>query len=314
MKLSRQKEWAEAARRCRLSPAAVAMAKELGLSPRSLTKNIPTPSQRWKAPVEDWVRGLHEKRFGRRPPPTPAETAPQSDDCAPEPPDDADNEFEVAQDAVLKRLKEGGEAPEVLFEEMEELERSVPVSGGEIADQNRLMLLRRDCFRRFAGLFAPLAARLDFVERVVLFGSVAAPLQKEVPRFSRMRRAHVAVWHECKDLDLAVWVGDLARLRELKRALIDATNRWQAIANAETLPGIAAHQVDVFIMEPGNDRYRGNLCHFGQCPKGKPECAVTGCGAQPFLRLYRDFDFDPRAPFGPHAVVLFARPLPDAPF
>jgi len=34
------------------------MARELGIGPRSLIKNIPAPTQQWKAPVEDWVRDL----------------------------------------------------------------------------------------------------------------------------------------------------------------------------------------------------------------------------------------------------------------
>ena len=38
------------------------MAKELGIGPRSLIKNIPARTQQWKAPVEDWVRDLYEKR------------------------------------------------------------------------------------------------------------------------------------------------------------------------------------------------------------------------------------------------------------
>lgn len=213
------------------------------------------------------------------------------------------NEWTKAKDRC--RLTDEG-----FFEEMEPLERDTPMSGGEIDDENRMMLRRRDGFRRFADLFAGSAAKLDFVQRIVLFGSVAAPLKKEVPRFARFRRARIAVWHECKDVDLAIWVSDLARLRELKRAVSDATNQWQAVANLEHFPGIPHHQVDVFIMEPVSDRYRGNLCRFGQCPKGKPECEVAGCGAQPFLQLYDDFDFDRRAPFGEHAVVLFDRSSP----
>ena len=54
--------WAEAARRCRLSPSEVRMAKELGFKPRSLMANIPSPQQPWKAPVAEWVRELYEKR------------------------------------------------------------------------------------------------------------------------------------------------------------------------------------------------------------------------------------------------------------
>ena len=57
-----QQLWAEAQRRCRLSDEAVRMAKELGIGPRSLIKNIPSPTQQWKAPVEDWVRDLYERR------------------------------------------------------------------------------------------------------------------------------------------------------------------------------------------------------------------------------------------------------------
>lgn len=40
------------------------MAKELGMTPKSLLKNIPSPSQQWKSPVKVWVRQLHEKKFG----------------------------------------------------------------------------------------------------------------------------------------------------------------------------------------------------------------------------------------------------------
>ena len=38
--------------------------------------------------------------------------------------------------------------------------------------------------------------------------------------------------------------------------------------------GIASHQVDVFIVEPGTDRYLGRLCDFNTCPKCKAECQV----------------------------------------
>jgi hypothetical protein len=45
------------------------MAKELGLSPSSLIKNIPSSKQPWKAPVEHWVRGIHQRRYGSKPRP-----------------------------------------------------------------------------------------------------------------------------------------------------------------------------------------------------------------------------------------------------
>jgi len=57
--------WAEAQRRCRLSGEEVRMARELGFRSKSLIKNIPSPSQKWKAPVGDWVRSLYEEKLGR---------------------------------------------------------------------------------------------------------------------------------------------------------------------------------------------------------------------------------------------------------
>jgi len=64
-KVALDKAWAEAARRCRLSPADVRMAKELGFKPRSLLKNQPSPQQPWKAPVAEWVRDLYARRQRR---------------------------------------------------------------------------------------------------------------------------------------------------------------------------------------------------------------------------------------------------------
>ncbi len=58
--------WTEAKRRCRLSDDALRMAREMDLSPRSLIKNRPSRSEPWKAPVEDWVRDMYEKRHRQK--------------------------------------------------------------------------------------------------------------------------------------------------------------------------------------------------------------------------------------------------------
>ena len=70
--------------------------------------------------------------------------------------------------------------------------------------------------------------------------------------------------------------------------------------------GVAHHQVDVFLFEPRTDRYLGRLCHFGACPKEKPECRVAGCGAALFLRQHERFVFDPRS-LESGGIVLFDR-------
>ena len=52
---------------------------------------------------------------------------------------------------------------------------------------------------------------------------------------------------------------------------------------------VANHEFDVFLFEPGSDRYLGRLCSFSQCPKGKPDCLVPGCGTIPFNKRIEDF-------------------------
>jgi len=59
-------EWAKAKKVCRLNMEDIRKAKELGLSPKALMKNVPSPSQKWKLPVKLWIAELHEKRFGRK--------------------------------------------------------------------------------------------------------------------------------------------------------------------------------------------------------------------------------------------------------
>lgn len=56
--------WAKAKKKCRLNVATIQMAKEMGLNPKSLIKNIPSKSQQWKAPVQEWVQDMYEDRFG----------------------------------------------------------------------------------------------------------------------------------------------------------------------------------------------------------------------------------------------------------
>lgn len=60
--MKRNPEWVKAKRLCRLNMEDIRMAKELGIKPRSLIKNIPSPQQKWKAQVKIWIRELYEKR------------------------------------------------------------------------------------------------------------------------------------------------------------------------------------------------------------------------------------------------------------
>ena len=175
-------------------------------------------------------------------------------------------------------------------------------SQAEIDSEDQAMLRRQKQFRLAADAVAAAVSSLSQVEKIVLFGSVANPLGREVPRFRKFRRAEIETWHECKDVDLAVWVSSLDHLKSLQKA------RSQAVDGllADRGIGVAHHQIDVFLMEPGTDRYLGRLCIFGQCPKGKMDCLIEGCGAKPFLKLHNGFVFDwPSACQG--SVTLYDR-------
>ena len=55
-------EWEEAKKKCKLNAEILRMAKEMGLNPSSLIKNIPNKSEQWKAPVSVWIEDMYEKR------------------------------------------------------------------------------------------------------------------------------------------------------------------------------------------------------------------------------------------------------------
>lgn len=58
----KQELWDEAKKKCRIGEEEIRMAKEMGLNPKSLIKNIPNKNEMWKAPVKDWIHDMYEKR------------------------------------------------------------------------------------------------------------------------------------------------------------------------------------------------------------------------------------------------------------
>jgi len=158
-----------------------------------------------------------------------------------------------------------------------------------IAEENRFLLERQRQFHRAADAIVDAWMTFPEVRAIAVIGSVAKPLWKEVPRFREFRRRGIELWHECRDLDLAVWLDSQDRLGELRRSRDLALKRAYEAGTGISLVG---HQVDAFLFEAGTDRYLGRLCAFNQCPKGKPECRVPGCGAVPFNKKVPDFEPD----------------------
>ena len=156
----------------------------------------------------------------------------------------------------------------------------------KIEENNDRMIGQQREFRVAADVVTGCWLRFPEVQAIAVIGSVAKPLWKEVPRFSEFRKERVEIWHECRDLDLALWINSQHRLGELRRAR-DLALR-DAFASGVGI-SVANHQLDVFLFEPQSDRYVGRLCSFNQCPKGKPDCFVPGCGAVPFNKQVEGF-------------------------
>lgn len=148
------------------------------------------------------------------------------------------------------------------------------------------MLARQHRFRVAADAVTDAWTQFPEVMAVAVTGSVAKPLWKEVPRFREFRRSAIEVWHECGDLDMALWLASQDRLGDLRRAAAMALRRCDGTGNAL---GVASQELDVFLIEPSSDRYLGRLCRFNQCPKGKTDCFAPGCGTIPFNERVPDF-------------------------
>ena len=57
----REDEWKEVKKRCKVGDETVRMAKELGINPKTMIKNIPSKAEKWKAPVDVWIREMYDK-------------------------------------------------------------------------------------------------------------------------------------------------------------------------------------------------------------------------------------------------------------
>lgn len=145
-------------------------------------------------------------------------------------------------------------------------------------------------FRQAADVIVNAFAKFPEITAIGITGSVAKPLWKEVPRFRPFRRAGVEIWHECFDVDLAVWMKPINRLNELRRAK-DAALRDAYLSDVGI--SVASHQAHIFLFEPQTDRYLGRLCNFNTCPKDKPACDVPGCGTVAFNRVLENFELKP---------------------
>lgn len=129
--------------------------------------------------------------------------------------------------ADTKRLPEDSttylDVRDLIFEDQDD-----PPGSQDIQEENQAMLRRQEQFRIAAKHVADSLSNIPEVQKAVLFGSVARPLEKEVPRFRKFRRPGIAISHECQDVDMAVWVSDLGCLKAVQKARSQALNNLLA--------------------------------------------------------------------------------------
>lgn len=173
----------------------------------------------------------------------------------------------------------------------------------DVEEHDRYELVRHATFRRAADTVTAAFAAVPEVRAVALLGSVAGPLERELSHFQHFRRYGIETLHYCKDVDLAVQIDRLDNLAALNRA------RGAAVAtvHASGGPGVAHHQVDVFLFGSGWGDYLGRLCSYSQCPKGKRECYVPGCGREPLLKQHEGFVLQPDALAPDRCILLYER-------
>jgi hypothetical protein len=161
--------------------------------------------------------------------------------------------------------------------------------GSSIYWQNKTMVRQQRSFRAAADIVTAALMAFPEIAGIGLTGSTAKTLWKEIPRFREFKRAGIKVWHECGDVDLAVWLDARDHLGEMRLA----KDRALRLAfEAGTSSGVANHQIDIFLFEPGSDLYLGRLCTYNECPKGKPHCLTPGCGDIVFNKIHAGFSPD----------------------
>jgi hypothetical protein len=62
-----EEAWTNAKKICRLTARQIEMARALGMNPRKPPGLRPSPQQRWKLPVGEFIEERYRKRFGGDP-------------------------------------------------------------------------------------------------------------------------------------------------------------------------------------------------------------------------------------------------------
>jgi len=292
-----------------LSERHVIMAIDLGYDAATIQSDYDRSGPEKNRLMLEWIEDLYFEKHGHYTPVDPTAT-PEHQQEHP-----AENSLlrdpgEIMDDYLRDALFVPGSDDEpdewygIVGEMIEENERLTPASYGEIHEVDQAMLRRQSDFRKAASSLAETLGAMDEVVSIQLFGSVALPLWKEVPRFHRFRDRRIKVYHECENIDLAIRVTRAGRAAEMRKA---CSRIVSDLADREIYLSIAHHLFSLHLIDDSTGRYLGMVCHFNKCPKHKEPCRVPGCGVTPFVRVLPWFRFKPDRLNQHNSLVLFER-------
>lgn len=299
-----QHTWRQLKENGTLQERHVQMAVDLGMHVGSIVQEHATAADRSDLLLLEWVEDRFFAKHGH-----------YSPLCNETPETQAEHPAENSlltdhYEAVSKMCYEIGiredddEAFELAGELIEQRERETPVSYGEIYQEDQRMLRRQSDFRNAARLVSKRLAEMPEVQRVCLFGSVVLPLWKEVPYHNRLRQRNIRIFHECANIDMAVWVTSPAKADLMRKACSQVVND---LVSKDIHLSIAHHSFSIHLIQEADNHYLGMVCHYNQCPKHKPECRVRGCGVHPFVQILPWFRLKPGRLNEFNSQILFRR-------
>jgi hypothetical protein len=253
-------KWAEAKKRCGLNQDDIAKAKALGLSPKSLIKNIPSPSQKWKQPVKLWVRELYERKFGGtqavKKSGTNSNPPKKSQPAFPSVPPESDpREFllnldDDEEDWISDEVDEFDDGPPKLA--IEEMPKTYYRHDSEWG--NHRYGRRQVNLRWAAAALSIRLAEIEAIDAITLFGSVAIgmcvysgeSLWEDPPTLKEYRDV---------DLALAIKQCDDAGLRAITNAVIETLSSL----GATELITLTWNELDLHLIDAGSNTFLGKL-------------------------------------------------------
>lgn len=170
-----------------------------------------------------------------------------------------------------------------------------------VAEEDAVAVERQLMFRLVADRTARAWAEAPGVEVIGVTGPLTGTLPRAMPYWRRRGDPSLL---SLSSLDMVVWLSRTNQVRSLHRAFA----RVLRDLDAEGVPHqMAAHYLSATVLDVATADYRGVICTFASCPKGKPACEVRGCGVVPFLRRFADWGAADAWREAADALVLWSR-------